>query len=629
MNTPPRLRVLVVTLDRDDAKFVSAVLSDHGDEAHVAEGVTDALVRLTREPFDLVLLSLAMPHGDGLALVHHLRALYPDVDVVCIANATEIEQSAHAMALGVLTTVMRPLTGDAVLVAADRARERRLLIRERARLSVEGATSRRRSATYARCAAFVSETEHEAIATRVLDACAGEVPSIAAAIYVPDGSSGQRLVRVAASGQIERLPKELDATDVAGLSPTDLVLQSGAHVRVFLLGDAAVACVVELLREREAPLDTDQLEALEVVAALGTAAFAAAKKVDLIARGGIKDPETSAYTFAYFGDAAGREIDRATRHGRRFGLLTVAIDGLDRAREALDAHAALELRRMTTDAILDAVRDSDVLARVEDDEFYLLLPETGLLGALTCRRRIEERLQMLREATHGRAPEPLVPVIGVAVYPQDGSDLGRLLRAARRRAERSRRGVFRKLGLAGMPFWDQLDVLLGSEDESALGRDGTISLHLDLRRAHDDEALVRHAAMTDALVPVIAGELVADAVRQGAAGTIYVAGDAALGHAVARALEGAERSPIRTWVLGPAAQGTEDVAAAYRLPLEDPRLVNATLVLALTELGGYALVARPLAPATLLAFHAADLDLVEGLLWSLQATYHLQPELRS
>ncbi len=628
MSLPPRLRALVVTLDLDDARFISAVLSDYGDDAQVADGVTDALARLTREPFDLVLLSLAMPNGGGLALVHHLRALYPDVDVVCVANTAEVEQSAHAMALGVLTTVMRPLTGDAVLVAADRARERRMLIRERARLSVEGATSRHRSATYARCAAFVSETEQDAIAARVLDACAGEVPSLAAAIYVPEDSGERRLTRVAAAGQVERLPKELEANEVAAMSPMDLVVEHGASVRVLLLGDSSVACVVELLREGSAPLSADELEGLQVIAALGTAAFAAAKKVELIARGGIKDPETSAYTFAYFGDAAGREIDRATRHGRQFGLLTVAVDGLARARATLDPHAALELRRMTADAILDAVRDSDVLARVEDDEFYLLLPETGLLGALTCRRRIEERLRALAETMRTTVSEPLVPVIGVAVYPQDGNDLGRLLRAARRRSERSRRGVFRKLGLAGMPFWAQLEVLLGSEDESALGRDGTVSLHLDLRRAHDDEALVRHAAMTDALVPVIAGELVADAVRLGAAGTIYVAGDAALGHAVARALEGAERSPLRAWVLGPAPD-LDDVASAYRLPLEDVRLTRATLVLALTELGGYALVARPLAPATLLAFHAADLDLVEGLLWSLQATYHLQPELRS
>lgn len=627
MNLPPRLRVLVATPEPDDARFISAVLSDHGDDAQIADGVTDALARLTREPYDLVLVSLAMPHGGGLALVHHLRALYPDVDVVCVASSTEVEQSAHAMALGVLTTVMRPLTGDGVLVAADRARERRMLIRERARLSVEGATSRRRSATYARCAAFVSETEQTAIATRVLDACAGEVPSLAAAIYVPEDSSSQRLTRMAASGQADTLPKTLEASEVSAMSPTELVVEQGAHVRILLLGDSTVACVVELLRATQEPLTADELEALTVVAALGTAAFAAAKKVDLIAHGGIKDPETSAYTFAYFGDAAGREIDRAARHERRFGLLTVTIDGLERARAALDTHAALELRRMATDAILDAVRDSDVLARVEDDEFYLLLPETGLLGALTCRRRIEERLRALCDAMVATVTEPLVPIIGVAVYPQDGSDLGRLMRAGRQRSERSRRGVFRKLNLGALPFWEQLEVLLGSEDESALGRDGTISLHLDLRRAHDDEALVRHAAMTDVLVPVIAGELVADAVRQGAAGTIYVAGDAALGHAVARALEGAERSPLRAWVLGPA-PGADDVASPYRLPLEDARLTHTTLVLALTELGGYALVARPLAPATLLAFHAADLDLVEGLLWSLQATYHLQPELR-
>jgi hypothetical protein len=227
-----------------------------------------------------------------------------------------------------------------------------------------------------------------------------------------------------------------------------------------------------------------------------------------------------------------------------------------------------------------------------------------------------------------RPSAPVEASIGVAVYPADGGDLGRLLRASRRHAERARRGVRRKLGLARKTFWQQIDALLGSEDDSGIGRDGTIALHRDLMRAHDDEALARHAAMTSALVPAVATALVRDAVRHGAEGTLYAAGDEAFAAAIVRAQEGDAVGALRTWLLGAPPPAGLDVAAPYRLALDDPRLAGTTLLLSLTELGGYCLAARPIAPATLLTFHAADLDLVEGLVGALQTAYHLQPEIR-
>ncbi len=39
----------------------------------------------------------------------------------------------------------------------------------------------------------------------------------------------------------------------------------------------------------------------------------------------MKDPSSSAYTFAYFVDVAGREIDMARRHNRRFALATIGV----------------------------------------------------------------------------------------------------------------------------------------------------------------------------------------------------------------------------------------------------------------------------------------------------------------
>jgi hypothetical protein len=166
-------------------------------------------------------------------------------------------------------------------------------------------------------------------------------------------------------------------------------------------------------------------------------------------RGGMKDPRSSAYTFAYFVDVAGREIDMARRHRRRFALATIGVH--PRNEERADAP---EPTLATVEGVLGAVRDTDVLARVDANEFYLLLPETGGLGAHACRRRVLERL-----GAAGATVDYDIGV-GVAVYPHDGGDLSRLLRMARHRAEICRVSVVGTLGLRNLGLAEIVDTLL-------------------------------------------------------------------------------------------------------------------------------------------------------------------------
>lgn len=608
----PRLRVLVVAPDGPhdegrDAVFVAEVLEERGDSVEVFSKIPEALERLARGDVDLALISLSLPRGDGLALVHHLRALHPLVDVIVLITPNDLEDAAHAMALGVLQTVMRPLTGDALLVAVDRARERRILIEQRRRLGAEARWGKMRSATYARCAAFVAETDARVVGERILQTCAEEVALAAGALYArpfPGAGTYQR-ASVVAGG--DELPPALDDAAIARLDPTQPVQIEDAIVRVLFLGhDDLDACAVLVPEE---PLTNEQRESLTIVASLGTAALAAARKVDAIARTGLKDPETSAYTFAYFGDVAGREIDRAQRHGRRFALMTLALDGQEELARLAPPDVRLQVRRLVTDAVLSAIRDSDVLARVEDDELYLLLPETGLLGALAARRRIEARFDALRfeggallallaDADLQDLPLELVP--GIAVFPQDGADLGRLLRTARRRAEQSRHGAWRRLGLGGLSFGDALDRVLLVEPSS--------------------DVLSSHAILPPGFVANLGASFARDAVRQKSAGVVYVTGDDALADAVLGVLEH-ESTTMRGWVLE---AGTS--SGPRRLAVDDPMLADRVLLLGLTEVGGYALAGRLRGDGALIAFHGADLDLVDGLVTSLQRAYRLQPE---
>jgi len=629
------LSVLVVAADERDADFATRVLEERGDSVTVAPSVPDAVTRLGRGDVDVALVSLSLPHGDGLALVHHLRALYPTVDVIVMTTPQDLEDSSHAMALGVLQTVLRPLTGDALLVAVDRARERRMLIDQRQRLDAEARSGRKRTATYARCAAFIAETDGEIVAARILEACAQELLLTDGALYLPPFPGSRTFARAASHGEVSALPPGLDQEALEQFDPTEIVAVQGGRIQIAFLGPTELAGAAILLPAKK--LTSEQEEALGVIASLGTAALEAARKVDAIARTGIKDPETSAYTFAYFGDVAGREIDRAARHGRRFSLVTLSMEGMSELGEA-SPKAQRRARKILTEAVLAAVRDSDVVARVEDDELYLLLPETALLGVLGARHRIEARFAEqteLHALVAAELPDAATPMLtfGVAVYPFDGTDLGTLLRRSRQRGEQSRNGPWRRLGLGDQPLFEALDRLMGTEDDVAVRPGGGVSLHGDLTAAHDEGA--HHAILPASILPRLSRHLVADARRAGIAGVVYAAGDERMGDALIDELaEGGARAPLRGWVLrsrDQPAPAVEGAPAARTLAVPGADLEGRVLLLSLTELGGYVLSARRLRSRrlkepTMLVYHASDLDMADGLVTALQRNYHLQPE---
>lgn len=161
----------------------------------------------------------------------------------------------------------------------------------------------------------------------------------------------------------------------------------------------------------------------------------------------LKDPDSCTYTLAYFVDVVRREIERGNRYGRRFSLATI---GVERARpwDSDERDPSLEAAK----CLLGALRDTDVLARADDAEFYLLLPETGGLGAQACRRRVLERLRAAGLRVN----------IGIAHFPHDGADLSRLLRVAKQRGHASLRSVVERHALEPLGLPELLDVLLAN-----------------------------------------------------------------------------------------------------------------------------------------------------------------------
>jgi diguanylate cyclase (GGDEF)-like protein/PAS domain S-box-containing protein len=120
-------------------------------------------------------------------------------------------------------------------------------------------------------------------------------------------------------------------------------------------------------------------------------------------------------------DVLDSEIKRSQRTNRVFAMLFFDLDGLklinDRHGHMIGSQALCRL----ADVLCSCCRDIDTPARFGGDEFALVLPEANAEAASLVARRICESV-----ANDVEGPKLSVSV-GVAVYPQDGDTIERLL----------------------------------------------------------------------------------------------------------------------------------------------------------------------------------------------------------
>jgi len=356
----------------------------------------------------------------------------------------------------------------------------------------------------------------------------------------------------------------------------------------------------------------------EHAAALSLADFAAvavrnARRFQALERVGLRDKETGAYNLSYFVDYAGKEFYKARRYGRAFSLAVLAVDNAEALRRAAGRDLWRRAVRDLVGAVARVVRDADILARVSDGEYYVLLPETDAFGALMFQRRAAEEIR--REATIRQVEErgPLLLSMGAATFPRDGEDFDGLLHWAKARVEEQRGSLVRKLHLGDLErgaFWELCDLLLG--DAPVPASSPSARLPADPERFH---AAQREAALEIARDPRARGLLYV--------GTADGLGRAPLLSALPSGDGGrAGDATVRVHLLGPRGGPPVQHPLATEVFTDgDARFAGHQFLLFLTEHSAYAWLSGPDGRA----FHTSDVPLVDALIHQLQARYDLQP----
>jgi len=117
----PRGSVLVVDDEPSILATLKKALSLEGYSVDVAGGVRVAEEKLEKKDYDLALLDLELPDGDGLSLLERIQARGAGVEVIMMSGHGTIDAAVRATRLGALDFLEKPLSTDRLLVMLENA----------------------------------------------------------------------------------------------------------------------------------------------------------------------------------------------------------------------------------------------------------------------------------------------------------------------------------------------------------------------------------------------------------------------------------------------------------------------------------------------------------------------------
>jgi two-component system response regulator PilR (NtrC family) len=107
---PMRIKhVLIVDDEPDICELLEITLHRMDIPAMTATRVATAKKLLREQKFDLCLTDMRMPDGDGLELVEHIQAEYPDLPVAVITAYGSVDTAVQALKLGAFDFVTKPV----------------------------------------------------------------------------------------------------------------------------------------------------------------------------------------------------------------------------------------------------------------------------------------------------------------------------------------------------------------------------------------------------------------------------------------------------------------------------------------------------------------------------------------
>ncbi len=115
------MRVLLVEDDVALGELFAQIVRERGHDVEHVTSVVDAIARLERAAFDVVVTDLRLPGASGLELLNWIRRRGDSVRVVVASAFTTSELAVHAQRLGAECVLSKPIEPSELVDAIEAA----------------------------------------------------------------------------------------------------------------------------------------------------------------------------------------------------------------------------------------------------------------------------------------------------------------------------------------------------------------------------------------------------------------------------------------------------------------------------------------------------------------------------
>jgi len=142
------------------------------------------------------------------------------------------------------------------------------------------------------------------------------------------------------------------------------------------------------------------------------------------------DPVTWVHNRRYLLQALHNEMVRAGRYGRGLSLVILDIDSFAKFNETYGQSLGDRLLRTFATTLAETVSPPELVARIKDDDFAVLLPETNRATAVTTTTRLLASISQVSIFAADDDVEPITVSVSIACFPEDAGTPQQLLERA-------------------------------------------------------------------------------------------------------------------------------------------------------------------------------------------------------
>lgn len=177
-------RILVVDDERDICRALEFLLSREGYIVETAFSGENALEKLKKTDYDLLLTDLKMEGMDGIELLEKARSLSPSIIVIIMTAYASVESAVEAMKKGAFDYIVKPFVNEDVKLTIKRLLEHRSL-------QIENQALRQQLSQHFGCMDFIGDSPQ---IRRIFETLEKVVPTKSNIIILGESGTGKGII---------------------------------------------------------------------------------------------------------------------------------------------------------------------------------------------------------------------------------------------------------------------------------------------------------------------------------------------------------------------------------------------------------------------------------------------------